>query len=184
MRLLTAVNTILRKLGEIDVPSLDEPYPTLAVVLPAMDEARTTVLKEGWWFNTLFDWVATPTPAGLVEMPANCLMFYPDDPKYLFDGTSVVWSANHEPVIGADVCGKLIVDREFEKLPYTAAMAVTYTAAVETYIADVGPDKTSEQLQQSRDGFLMTLAAEHTRSRKQNSTKKRAFQRWKRSLHT
>lgn len=33
MKLLQAVNLILRKLGEIEVPSIDEPYPTLAVVL-------------------------------------------------------------------------------------------------------------------------------------------------------
>lgn len=184
MRLLTAVNTILRKLGEIDVPSLDEPYPTLAVVLPALEEARTTVLKEGWWFNTLHNWDATPSPSGEVELPANTLMFYPDDPKYVFEGQFVVMADNHEPIISRTVRGKLIIDKDFERLPYTAAMAVTYTAAVETYTADIGPDKTSEKLDSTRIEFLMTLSAEHTRSRKQNTTHKRAFQRWKRSLYT
>ena len=100
MRLLTAVNTILRKLGEIDVPSLDEQYPTLAIVLPALDEARTTVLKEGWWFNTLFNWDALPTPTGEIELPENTLMFYPDDPRYVFEGQFVVMADNHEPKIG------------------------------------------------------------------------------------
>lgn len=184
MRLLTAVNTILRKLGEIDVPSVDEAYPTLAVVLPALEEARTAVLKEGWWFNTLHDWDAAPTPTGEVELPANTLMFYPEDPQYVFEGQVIVMADNHDPFIGRAVRGKLIVDKEFERLPYTAAMAVTYTAAVETYVADIGPDKTSEKLEASMRGYLMTLSAEHTRSRKQNSTHKKAFQRWKRSLHT
>lgn len=184
MRLLTAVNTILRKLGEIDVPSVDEAYPTLAVVLPALEEARTSVLKEGWWFNTLHNWDAVPAPDGTVELPANTLMFYPDDPKYVFEGQFIVMADNHEPVISATVRGKLIVDKEFERLPYTAAMAVTYTAAVETYVADIGPDKTSEQLMAAMQGYLMTLSAEHTRSRKQNSKQKKAFQRWKQRLHT
>lgn len=184
MRLLTAVNTILRKLGEIDVPSVDEAYPTLAVVLPALEEARTSVLKEGWWFNTLHDWDAAPTPDGIVELPTSTLMFYPDDPKYVFEGQFIVLAANHEPIIGRAVRGKLVVDKEFERLPHTAAMAVTYTAAVETYIADIGPDKTSEKLDATRMEYLMTLSAEHTRSRKQNSTHKRSFQRWKRSLVT
>lgn len=184
MRLLTAVNTILRKLGEIDVPSVDEAYPTLAVVLPALDEARTTVLKEGWWFNTLHDWDATPDPSGFVALPENTLMFYPDDPKYVFEGSVIVQAANHDPYIGRPVRGKLIIDKEFERLPYTAAMAVTYTAAVETYTADIGPDDTSAKLDNTRIEFLMTLSAEHTRSRKQNTKKKRAFSQWKRSLHT
>lgn len=184
MRLLTAVNTILRKLGEIDVPSLDEAYPTLAIVLPALDEARTTVLKEGWWFNTLFNWDALPTPTGEVELPENTLMFYPDDPRYVFEGQFVVMADNHEPIIGKAVRGKLVIDKEFERLPYTCAMAVTYTAAVETYTADIGPDETSQKLDSTRIEFLMTLSAEHTRSRKQNSKHKQSFSKWKRSLRT
>lgn len=184
MRLLTAVNTILRKLGEIDVPSLDEAYPTLAIVLPALDEARTTVLKEGWWFNTLFNWDALPTPTGEIELPENTLMFYPDDPRYVFEGQFVVMADNHEPIIGKAVRGKLVIDKEFERLPYTCAMAVTYTAAVETYTADIGPDDTSKMLDNTRIEYLMTLSAEHTRSRKQNSKHKRSFSKWRRSLRT
>lgn len=184
MRLLTAVNTILRKLGEIPVPSLDEPYPTLAVVLPALEEARLGVLKEGWWFNTLFDWTANPTPDGIIELPWNTLMFYPDDPKYVFEGVTVVMADNHEAVVNTPVKGKLVIDKEFETLPYTCAMAVTYTAAVETYTADIGPDKTSEDLDAKRMEYLMTLSAEHTRSRKQNSKNRRPFQRWRRALYT
>lgn len=184
MRLLTAVNLILRKLGEIEVPSVDEAYPTLAVVLPALEESRQTVLKEGWWFNTLQDWDAVPDELGHVELPANTLMFYPDDPKYVFEGQFIVMAANHESVINATVRGRLVVDKEFERLPFTCAMAVAYTAAVDTYTSDIGPDKTSEKLDTTRMEYLMTLSAEHTRARNQNSTKKRAFQRWKRSLRT
>ena len=184
MRLLTAVNTILRKLGEIDVPSLDEAYPTLAIVLPALDEARLLVLKEGWWFNTLYEWSAVPSPDGTVHLPAGTLVFYPDDPQYVFDGIDVVMAANHEPIVNAVVTGKLVIDKTFETLPYTCAMAVTYTAAVETYTADIGPDKTSEALEAKRMEFLMTLSAEHTRSRRLNSKARRPFQRWKRALTT
>ena len=184
MKLLQAVNLILRKLGEIEVPSIDEPYPTLAVVLPALDESRQTVLKEGWWFNTLQDWDAVPGENGEVELPDNTLMFYPDDPKYVFEGQFIVMADNHSPVIATSVRGRLVVDKEFERLPFTCAMAVTYSAAVDTYISDIGPDKTSETLEATRMEYLMTLSAEHTRSRKRNSTRKKAFQRWKHSLRT
>jgi len=61
---------------------------------------------------------------------------------------------------------------------------VTYTAAVETYTADIGPDETSQKLDSTRIEYLMTLSAEHTRSRKQNSKHKRSFSKWKRSLRT
>lgn len=184
MRLLTAVNTILRKLGELELPSLDEPYPTLPLAIAALEEARTNVLKEGWWFNTAHNWVATPDLNGIVELPLNTLMFYPEDPQYVFDGQFIVMADNHSTIIDKPVKGRLVMDKEFERLPHTAAMAVTYTAALETYTADIGPDKTSEAIQLSLTGYLMTLSAEHTRSRKQNTTQKRAFQRWKRSLYT
>lgn len=184
MRLLTAVNTILRKLGEIEVPSLDEPYPTIPLALAALEEARTNVLKEGWWFNTSHKWEATPTPDGIVELPGNTLMFYPEDPQFVFEGQFIVMADNHNTLIAKPVLGKLVMDKEFERLPHTAAMAVTYTAAFETYTADIGPDKTSEAIAASLQGYLMTLSAEHTRSRKQNTTRKTSFQRWKRRLVT
>ena len=184
MRLLTAVNTILRKLGEIEVPSLDEPYPTIPLALAALDEARTNVLKEGWWFNTAQSWEATPTPAGIVELPENTLMFYPEDPQYVFEGQFIVLEKNHDIIVGKPVLGKLVMDKDFERLPHTAAMAITYTAAFDTYTADIGPDKTSEAIGAQLQGYLMTLGAEHTRSRKRNSTRKKAFQQWKRRLYT
>lgn len=184
MRLLTAVNTVLRKLGEIDVPSLDEPYPTLAVVLPALEESRQNILKEGWWFNTMFEWDATPDVDGYVILPANTLMFYPEDGKYTFDGVQVVHAANQDPTIGTAVRGKLIVDKDFERLPYSCAMAITYRAAFDTYISDIGPDDTSRSIETTLMEFLMSLSAEHTRSRKKNSRNKRVFQKWRRSLYT
>jgi hypothetical protein len=184
MLLLTAVNTVLRKLGEIDVPSLDEPYPTLAVVLPALEESRQNVLKEGWWFNTMFEWDATPDVNGHVLLPASTLMFYPEDPKYTFDGVQVVLTTNQDPTINATVRGKLIVDKEFERLPYSCAMAITYRAAFDTYISDIGPDDTSKSIEATLMEFLISLGAEHTRSRKQNSRTKKNYLRWRRSLYT
>lgn len=184
MRLLEAVNLILRKLGEIEVPTLDEPYPTIPMALAALSEARGTVLKEGWWFNTAYNWEATPDGSGLVYLPENTLMFYTEDPQYTFDGTRVVLTDSHSPVIGKAVRGRLVMDKDFESLPYTAAMAVTYTAAFQTYESDIGPDKTSQSLAETQASYLMTLSAEHTRSRKRNSTNKRAFQQWKRRLTT
>jgi hypothetical protein len=184
MLLLDAVNTILRKLGEIDVPSLDEPYPTIPIALSALEEARLNVLKEGWWFNTLHDWTATPALDGTVQLPSNTLIFYPVDPQYVFEGQYIVAADNHDPIIGKSVKGKLVIDKEFERLPYSAAMAITYTAAFETYTADIGPDDTAASIQNSMMGYLATLSAEHTRSRQQNTKHKRAFSRWRRSLFT
>lgn len=184
MRLIEAVNTILRKLGEIEVPSLDEPYPTIPIALAALGEARGQVLKEGWWFNTSHNWNATPDENGYVYLPSTTLIFYPDDPQYVFEGTQIVREDNHDPFIGKPVRGKLIMDKEFERLPFSAAMAVTYTAAYETYLGDIGPDDTTKAIAASLEGYLMTLSAEHTRSRKQNTTHKRAFQQWKRRLRT
>lgn len=184
MQLLLAVNTILRKLGEIEVASLDEPYPTIPLAQAALDEARLNVLKEGWWFNTLHEWTALPAPDDTVTLPANTLVFYPEDPQYVFEGSVIVMADNHDPLIGKPVVGKLIIDKDFERVPRSAAMAITYQAAFDTYLADIGPDDTLTTIQNSLLLHLGTLSAEHTRSRKQNTRTKKAFSRWRRSLHT
>lgn len=184
MRLLDSVNTILRKLGEIEVPSLDEQYPTIPLALSAINEARRRLLTKGWWFNTLHSWTALPAPDGTVTLPSNCLIFYPDDPLYVFEGTVIVHEGNHDPIIGKPVVGKLIIDKDFERLPETAAESVTYQAAYDTYLGDIGPDDTLTSIQLQLGDYLMQLSAEHTRSRKRNSKNKQPFSRWRRSLIT
>ena len=169
MRLLTAVNTILRKLGEIPVTSIDEPYPTLAIALPALDEAQVTVLSEGYWFNTFYDAVLQPNADGEVLTPLDCLKFFPDDSKYAFVGTRVRDSATGSKCVNAAVKGRLIINMEFEELPQVARYAVAYWAAAACYLSDIGPDDTYADIVRNRDQYVFQVNGDHTVSRKQNS---------------
>ena len=63
MKLLDAVNLILPKLGEHRVTSVDNKHPTLAIILPEIENELKKLLARGWWFNE-FDYKAYPDSEG------------------------------------------------------------------------------------------------------------------------
>ena len=48
MKLLDAVNLVLPKLGERPVTSLEVKHPTLAVLLPIIEQTQINTLQRGW----------------------------------------------------------------------------------------------------------------------------------------
>ncbi|MNJ09331.1 hypothetical protein D3C77_34750 [compost metagenome] len=181
---LGAVNLILRKLGEIPVTNIDEPYPTLAVALPALDEAQATVLSEGYWFNTFYGATLQPLVDGRVMVPLDCLKFFPDDAKFAFTGTQIRDSETGSEFLHVPVKGRLILNMDFEQLPPTARYAIAYTAAADVYRNDIGPDETYADISRYRDAYIAQVNGDHTVSRKQNSRTRRQFERYRRSLNT
>ena len=181
---LGAVNLILRKLGEIPVTSIDEPYPTLAVALPALDEAQVTVLSEGYWFNTYYGTTLQPLVDGRVLTPLDCLKFFPDESKFTFTGTQIRDSETANEFLVAPVKGRPILNMPFEALPQVARYAIAYMAAADVYRNDVGPDATYEDISAYRDRFIEQLNGDHTVSRKQNSRTRKQFERLRFQLRT
>lgn len=184
MTLLEAVNLILRKIGEIPVTSIDEQYSTLTIALPALQEARIRLLSEGYWFNTYYKHVLQPDVNGQVATPANTLKFFPADEAYKWVGKYVCMSDTGSLNVAAPVEGRLIIDVPFEELNNVAQYAIAYTAAYDTYVADIGPDDQSKDLATRVADFVDQMGGDHTISRKQNSRTRKQQQRWRQSLRT
>lgn len=184
MNTLDAVNLILRKIGEIPVTSVDEQYPTLAVALPALDESRTVILSEGYWFNTFYQHTLVQQVDGTVKTPENCLKFFPDDPQYTFVGNGIRLQSTGSPFINADVVGRLIIDLPFDNLPEMAQYAIAYHAAADTYQGDIGPDATWQSLVAKRDEYIGQIGGDHTISRQHNSRSRKQFARLRQQLRT
>ena len=175
---LDAINLILRKQGENPVPSLDIQYPTIAVAQPALDTARQEILREGFWFNTMTDIELVPDVDGVVTVPEATLMFYPNNPDYVFDGVGLSYAKTGLPVVGVSAKGRLILDKPFEDCPVTARYAIAYHAAHAVYVTDNGEDSSSQNLAAARDRFVLSLGGDHTRARQLNSRNNRLVRKW------
>lgn len=179
-----AVNLILRGIGENPVASLEVQYPTLDIVLPALDEATNEVLTEGWWFNTRYDITLQPDLSGVTVVPESTLAFYPEDESITFEGTRLVYKATGIPLVNQAVRGRLVVTLPFEDCPLTARYAIAYLAAYQVYVSDSGEDSSAGTLMSRHMGYLQQLSATHTRSQKFNSGKRRSVRKWRASLRT
>ena len=183
MNTLDAVNLCLRKLGESEVTSIDEPYPTLGVIVPALTDNRVKLLTEGrgWWFNS-YDVALNPDTEGAVAVPESILMFYPDSTDYVYAGTSIVQTGSLDAVIKSPVDGRAILDVEFDRLPRVARYTIAYATAHEVYVNDFGPDQTSQAIQAEWAGWYALLSAANTRQSKLNIRQKPHVARWYQNL--
>lgn len=138
MDLLKAVNSILPKLGEHPVTSVELKHPTLAVILPQLDETRRSLLLDGWWFNQ-FPTTLYPDTTGVIATPADCLSFVPcGNVRTVVRAGKLFNPLNLSYVFPAPVSGTVTLDVPFEELPESAALWVLYTALVIVYATDIG----------------------------------------------
>lgn len=181
MRLLDAVNLILPKLGEHEVTRLDVPHPTLAIILPEIENELRSVLGKGWWFNE-YKYNAMPNSEGKIVLGTNVLSFTPTQVAAVLRGQelynpetlSFVWTS---PVEG--VVRELL---EFDVIPASAQQYVMYSALVNAYATDIGLEK-EIQLWQTRAGAAYSdMLAEHLRQRKYSTRTTRKFQNLARAL--
>lgn len=177
---LDAVNIVLRRLGETPVTSVDETYPTLAQILPALDEARRTILGEGWWFNTYDSFTASANISGEVILPDDTLRFYPDDvEKFTWSGTYVRLADTGSKIVGEDVPGRVVLDIPFEQLPEVIRYLITYRCAYDTYVSDFGPDNTAQVIAAEMQQYYGEASATHTRQRKLSLRTRTPASRWR-----
>jgi hypothetical protein len=183
MNTLKAVNLILQQLNENPLPNLDVQYPTLAIVLSALEEAQAEVLSQGFWFNTRYDVELVPDVLGEVQVPTDCIIFIPCDRDITFEGTRFIDSKTGTEVTEA-VRGVLITNLAYESLPLSVRYTVAYLAAYNAYVTDNGEDSTSTKLQNAYMRWGSSLTREHTRARKVNARRNPAVQKWFRYLRT
>lgn len=176
MELLTAVNQVLPKLGERPVTNLQVKHPTLAILLPIIDQTKRTLLLKGWWFNE-FPYKAFPGNGGEIAMGIETLSFVPT----YRDTATLRGGKLYNPitlsyVFTEPVEGRIRQNMEFNELPESAANYVFYAALVEAFTTDLGVTQELGVWQALAGQAHSDLLGEHLRQKKFNT---RSSRRWR-----
>jgi hypothetical protein len=183
MQLLTAVNTILPKLGEHTVTSVDAKHPTVVVILNALNEALTSTLLRGWWFNT-HNITLYPDSESGIALPVGTLSVYTPyangiqrgSQLYNGDTLSFLWDGPVKATIKESV--------DFELLPECAAQYVLYSGCVQAYTTDIGLEQVVQMWQAEAKDAFNTLLAEHLKNSRYSTLRTAQFRRLTRALWT
>lgn len=176
MELITAVNLMLPKLGEHPVTNLDINHPTLAIILPEVENELIQLLIRGWWFNE-YNVTLYPDSEKHIVLGTDVLSFTPDCVEAAVRGTQLFNPTTLDYTWDAPVKGRVKQRVDFNKLPETAAQFVWYSALINAYVTDLGTTQ-DVQVWQTRAGAAFTqLLAEHLRNRKYSTTDTVRFRR-------
>ncbi len=173
MKLLDAVNLVLPKLGERPVTNLEVKHPTLAILLPIIEQTRRTALGSGWWFNE-YPSTLYPNDDGEIAVGADTLSFVPYCPGVaVLRGLRMFNPDTLTYVFTEPVKGTVTQDVEFDLLPESVANYVFYSSLVEAYTTDLGVT-TETQVWQGRAAQAWSdMLAEHLRQRKHSTRRSR-----------
>ena len=182
MELLEAVNTVLPILGEHIVTRVEGArHPTVDLITGAIERKRKAVLSEGWWFNTATR-TLSPDTEGYIATPAGIVAIYGEDCDVEIDGSRLFDLTNDSRIFSKPILVKLIKDIEFDKLPYSCAIYITYLAAYEVYLQDYGLDNTAQALRGEAGTYYQTFSQENMRKRRYNSAPSRSTGRFRSHL--
>lgn len=182
MNLLDAVNLILPKLGEHSVTSLTLKHPTLAVVLPEVDNELKAVLGRGWWFNE-FDYTAYPDSEGGIVLGSTALTFTPKYPDTAVQrGTQLFNPSTLSYIFTDPVAGRVRQYVPFDLLPESVAQYVWYSALVNIYVTDLGVTQEVAVWQSKAAAAYSDMLAEHLRQRKYSTKSSKKWQNLRRAM--
>lgn len=181
MKLLDAVNLTLPKLGERAVTSLSVKHPTLAVLLPIIEQNRRNTLNRGWWFNK-YDTTLYPDTGGVIAVGTATLSFVPHRAGIaVLRGDELFNPTTLTNVFSEPVKGVIIQDVEFDLLPESMANYLLYSSLVEAFTTDIGVTQ-ELSIWQSRAGQGWSdVLAEHLRQVKPNTRQNRAWRQLQRA---
>lgn len=177
MLLLDAINEVLPKLGEHPVTSTDSKSPTLAVIIPQINNTLRNKLTSGYWFNS-FELTLYPNSEQEIDVPEGTLMFTPhagqanaiQRGEQFFNGGTMNFKF---PV--PSVKGILVQTVPFEQLPESAAQLVLYEALVTIYVTDIGIEAVVQEWQRMRADAEKRLSKEHLLNRKYTTRMSRRY---------
>jgi hypothetical protein len=181
MQLLTAVNLVLPKLGERAVTSLTVKHPTLAILLPIIDQTQRNTLMPGWWFNE-FEYKAYPNEFGEIDIGADALAFIPHEAgAAVVRGQRLYNPATLSYVFTEHVPGTVIQFVQFDELPESASSYVFYSSLVEAYATDLGVSNELSVWQSLAASGYSNMLAEHLKQRKHSTRNSR---RWRNLIYS
>jgi hypothetical protein len=182
MELLTAVNGIMPKLGERPVTSLATPHPTLAVILPIIEQKQRDTLKRGWWFNE-YNYTAQPDVDGIINLGVDTLRFIPDCRGTVATrGTRLFDMVNLTDVFTAGVPGRVTQNLPFDELPESMAQYVFYAGMCDAYATDIGVTAELGEWKAFAALGWSDVVAEHLAQRRPNTRDQRAFRKLRRAM--
>lgn len=177
MKLLDAVNLALPKLGERAVTSLSVKHPTLAVLLPIIEQTRRTTLNRGWWFNK-YSTTLYPDTSGVIAVGTDYLSFVPDCPGVAVQrGNELFNPVTLTNVFTEPVKGTVTQDVGFDLLPESAANYLFYSSLVEAFATDIGVTQELGVWQTRAGQGWSDLLAEHLRQIKPSTRQHRAWRK-------
>lgn len=183
VELLTALNNILPFLEENTVTSTDTKHPTAALILSKLESSRDLLLTKGFWFNNekrkfYLD------PEGRAHAGTDLLALYTIDKSlnYEIRGQYIYDLNNSTFTLPKEFEALTTVYLPFDRLPYFAAVAVQWRAAVEAYTQDFQVDAVVQLLTQREQEAMAMLEREHLRKRNFSSMRSAAGFRFLNSL--
>lgn len=169
MQLLDAVNTVLPYLGEHTITYIEgNKHPSVDLILDAINRHKDTLLSNGWWFNEFTITIPVNTD-GMIDVPVDTISAQGIDCYVALDGERFMNLDNGSRYFDAPITVKILRDVDFERLPRTAALLVTYRAAIEVYTGDFGADNALQILSNLVNDNRIQLHQENLRNRKYNS---------------
>lgn len=173
MQLLAAVNLILPKLGERPVTSLSTKHPTLAVLMPIIEQVRLDVLREGYWFNE-YSYTIPLSPTKELELGTQTLRFIPDEvDKAVQRGNKLFNPKTLSFVFDAPLKGTVTQDVPFDELPDSAATFVFYSSLVLAYATDIGATQELQLWQNMAQSAASNMLSEHLKQKRYNTRRSR-----------
>ena len=182
MDFLVAVNTVLNRLGEDSVASLDESNSSVPVVLPLFDLYRQQLLQQGWYFNKFQVEVMLDRVSGGYNLGPNSLAFEPTTPvqgvlarggQYIVDPH---WGSIRHTDMPEKITGWVTSDMEWAELPVLAQQWVLWSVAADMCTQRFGDQsaQTSYCLGQVQR-LEPQLHQDHLRSKQHRLTSHREF---------
>lgn len=182
MLLLDAVNYMMPKLGEHEVTSVEARHPTVALILPEIEDVLRIVLGKGWWFNefntTLFpdseqeinlgvDVINVVPYADGIAVQRGRRMYNPITFSYKFESPLDVRIRQYVP---------------FEEVPEPAAVWVRNQALTNVYTSDLGVTPDLQVWATMVEKAASDLLAEHLRNKKYTTRNSRPFRRLRNAI--
>lgn len=175
MKLLSAINEVLPKLGERPVTSTDSRSPTLAVVIPQIEASVRTLLTYGWWFNE-YTTTLYPDSEGYIALPSNTLKIVTTrDFQGVQRNLRLFDMASQTDKWTGPVTATITSLLDFEELPESAAAAALYSALVIIYATDIGLEEVVRVWSGLETTARATMEAEHFQNMRYSTRNSRRF---------
>lgn len=182
MLLLDAVNYMMPKLGEHEVTSIEARHPTVALILPAIEDTLRIVLGKGWWFNE-FNATLYPDSENELNLGTNVINVVPYQPSTAVQrGRRMYNPETFSYKFDSPINVRIRQYVDFEEIPEPAAVWVRNEALSQVYTADIGVTQDIQVWMALAEQAKSDLLAEHLRNKRYTTKNSRPFRKLRSAL--